>query len=252
MTTKILKAICGKVSLLTSAPTRLMNCLNRLFVFPILLSAFALPTLANYPNNINDDEDDLLAGSAPSGVNITHWLVSEPYINLWLLSQPMAYETSYGAPMGFGLAYKQRNSRSNANMFGLGSHWECSWLTYVEYSLSGTNVTASSVWLPQGGKRAYTADGTTREYKSYSTMSVLRDGSNNVIGFRVDYPSGAKASYKYLLNLSASVNYASISEMVDPVGRTNLFQYETITGNIVRLLRMIDPDNRTNTRSEEH
>src|SRR5262249_14323488 len=41
-----------------------------------LLLASTLPLLASYPNNINDDEDDLLAGTGSSGVDITHWTVS--------------------------------------------------------------------------------------------------------------------------------------------------------------------------------
>jgi RHS repeat-associated protein len=198
-------------------------------------------------DTINDAEDELYAvvGTAPSA-GLPKWHVSEPYLNLWVYDQPLAYTTSYGQPTGFGLALKQRDTRSNSKIFSLGPLSESSWLSYVEYTTSGTNVTVGTHYVKLGGARTYVADGATREFKTASTMSKLYNGAS-FTGFQISYPSGARETYGYLFNQSASENYAMLSEEIDSAGHTNRFVYETVSGSIVRLLQMIDGDNRTNT-----
>lgn len=201
--------------------------------------------VANYPNNVYDTDDELLSGAANApATGIPGWQVSEPYINLWIFDQPLTYRTSYGQPMGFGVAFKHRNSRSNSQIFGLGPSWESSWQTYVEYTVSGTNVTSGTNWVALGGARTYPTDGSA-EFKSTSKLSKLYDGST-FLGFEIKYANGARDIYSYLFNVSSSENYAFRSQQIDTVGHTNAFIYDTIS-NVVRLRQMIDSDNRTNT-----
>jgi RHS repeat-associated protein len=200
-----------------------------------------------YPNNMIDAEDEALSGAMNAGATgLADWLVSEPYLNLWIHKQPLTYKTSFGGSIGFGAAYKQRNSRSTTNVFGLGTYWECSWLSYVTYTTNGTNVSATKLFVKMGGERNYTADGNTKEFKSTTTMTVLRDGSNNVTGFQINKPSGGRDIYSYLLNLASTNNYALLTQEISAIGLTNKFEYDTLS-NVVRLRKMIDYDNRTNT-----
>jgi len=235
----------------------------RQLIFGLLCGlAGCLQAWCSNHNNINDAEDDLLAYAMSGSVEVSSWQVSEPYITVWVHSQPMVYSTSEGL-FGFGIANPRRSARrgywsstgvNHPHVFGLGTSWECSWLTYVDYTLSGTNITSSTTWLPGGGSRKYVLDGATADFKSRTTMKTLRDGGNNVIGFQLDKPTGGKDIYGYLFNLSASTNYAFVTEQFDPAGRRTQFQYTTITNIFgahslptVQLLRVIDPDNRTNT-----
>src|SRR5262249_54083160 len=65
-------------------------------------------------------------------------------------------------------------------------------------------------------------------------------------GFRIDLPSGSQIIYSYLFQVSTNENYALMTQQVDPTGRTNTFNYDTV-GNVVRLRTVIDFDNRTNS-----
>lgn len=200
-------------------------------------------------NNMPDEHDELFSGLVAGGTGVSGWQVSEPYINLWIFHQPLTYETSYGQAMACGVAFKQRNNRFNAKVFGLGPGWESSWLSYVEYTLDASNppkATVGTNYVALGGARNYVGDGVTKEIKSSSTMTILTNGSGVLTGFQVSFPSGAKNIFGYLFQVSANENYAFLSQRIDPVGHTNLFAYDTI-GNVVRLRTMVDSDNRTNT-----
>ncbi len=224
----------------------LVNYSTRLVVV-FWLSVASVSTWATYPNRIKDAEDELFGQSGPlASTGVPTWAVSEPYINLWLFDQPLTYTTSYSQSIGFGVAYKQRDYRSNSKVFGLGPSWQSSWLSYTEYTTSGGTVTAGTNYVRLGGARMYVADGATKEFKSIGTMAKLTDGGGNFAAFQISSPSGAKETYGYLLIVSASENYAFLSEQIDSIGRTNRFVYDTI-GGVVRLRQMIDSDTRTST-----
>jgi len=209
----------------------------------ILLLSVSLCAGAAYPNDINDEEDELLLGTPQTGAATT-WYVSEPYINLWIISNPLSYRTSFGDQLGVSMAYKQRNARSNTHCFGFGPGWESAWLSYVQYSITGTNTTVGKMYAALGGSRTYFPDGTTRELRSNSKMTRLFNGGS-FIGWEIDYSTGGRAVYTYLLSISASENYAFLAQTVDPTGKTNTFNYDTING-VVRLRTVVDYDGKTN------
>ena len=43
-----------------------------------------------------------------------HWLMTEPYLNLWVKDTPVFYTTSLGQKIGFDIAYKQHDTRPAA------------------------------------------------------------------------------------------------------------------------------------------
>src|SRR5436309_3180229 len=67
------------------------------------------------------------------GLGNDFWKVTEPTLNLWLIDRSMFYTKSHGKRQSFKLAYKQRNSRSNPNSFGLGPFWDCNRLSYFQH-----------------------------------------------------------------------------------------------------------------------
>ena len=219
---------------------------------PLLLTALvflasASSLLATYPNRIKDAEDELFGGAAPSAsTGVPTWSVSEPYINLWIIDQPLTYTTSYGQPVGFGIAFKQRNLRSNSKIFGLGPTWESSWLSYLEYTTSGGTVTAGSNYVKLGGARVYVANGEAKQFKSSGRMTKLTDGGGAFTGFRIDFPSGAQEIYTNLLVVSSSENYALLSDQIDPVGRALHLTYD-LSGGWAKLTQVTDFDGRTST-----
>src|ERR1051325_1162005 len=86
---------------------------------------------AGYPNNVNDDDDEYaIQFGAPTSTGVSTWHVSEPYINLWILNQPLTYHDSCDKPVGFAVVYKQRNSRDYL-CGSVGPGWETSYLSYV-------------------------------------------------------------------------------------------------------------------------
>ncbi|MDA1277551.1 MAG: hypothetical protein O2960_26415 [Verrucomicrobia bacterium] len=226
---------------LTGPSDSAASLLTRAWIALILsLTLLLCPkSFANQPNRIRDAEDGAYSQSSPllsTGVAI--WHVSEPYINLWIHDQPLTYTGSSGQSIGFQVAYKQRNTRSTANIFGLGPLWECSWLSYVEYSGTGESVTAGTHYLALGGTRDYVADGVTHDFKTASVMSKILD-SGTFLGFEITYPTGATETYGYL-----SSNLAFLSKITDPVGRASTLSYSIVNGS-VHLTSFTDPDGKT-------
>ena len=115
----------------------------------------------------------------------------------------------------------------------------------VNNSTNPPVITVGKTYVALGGERSYVADGVTKEYKSTSKMTKLTDGNGILTGFRIDKFDGSQDVYSYLLTVSTNENYALLTQQVDPNGRTNRFNYDTIS-NVVRLRSMVDWDNRTN------
>src|SRR5207244_7175590 len=163
-----------------------------------------------------------------------------------LFNQPLTYKTSSGQ-LAFSVAFKQRNNRPTTYAFGLGSGWESSWLSYVRWSNNGiSNAVVGPTFMPLGGQRHYVGDGTTKDTKSASTMLTQYDGSGNVVTFTIKNPDGSRLVYGYRISISASENYAFLANQIDPVGHTNTFIYETLSGPLVRLTTVFDADGTTN------
>jgi RHS repeat-associated protein len=180
-------------------------------------------------------------------IGMTFWAVSEPYINVWLYDLPLSYKPALGQRISFRLAYKQRETVANTNLFNLGNLWDCSWLSYI---LDDTTDSEGVLTAPGGGQRTYLADNATREYFTHTTLERLTNSDGTLAGFIVNYPTGAKDYYGYVpTNVSVMGDQlALLTARADPFGHTNWFVYQE-TNSTVLLKFVVDSDNRTNTVS---
>jgi YD repeat-containing protein len=222
-------------------------------VFLLGASLLAAVPLSSGATSVNDS-DDIAFSSSPSGaleLGSVVWSVSEPYINLWITAEPLAYTPSRGPSVVLDLIYKQRGSRPfdddsgfKPRAFSVGGTWTCSWLSYVAYNDPGATAT---VYFNCGGSRSFTADGLTVDYVTNTKVNRNLSG-NSVTSFERTFPSGAKEIFAFLVNGTAS-KYAFRTAAVDPAGFTTTFNYTTYTdgnGNInVRLSSVTDPDGRS-------
>ncbi|HTV41864.1 MAG TPA: RHS repeat-associated core domain-containing protein [Candidatus Sulfotelmatobacter sp.] len=221
------------------------------------------------PNNINDNKDKCCVRLFNGTVSCSQcggmpiWWVSEPYINLWLQDQPLAYMTSRGQPFGYQVTFKQRGGwanswQSTATMTGLtpcGGD-ECS------SSFYNSDVT---ITLPNGGQVYFpTTNGTAFNYcpprydsetrlmiqpvlTNYVSETGADDGS---YGLRLVHADGSQDIYQINLATAIAGDYpnstGNLVRHIDANGDTTWFQYATFNQATTVLGFVIDPDGRTN------
>jgi YD repeat-containing protein len=175
------------------------------------------------------------------------WQVSEPFINLWLLSEPLAYRAGMGQRISFGLAYKQRDEAagSQAEIFSVGYSWNSSWLSYV-WTYIPTNF--AYLYLPNGGKLSFTfTNQTMSDYYSNLRLSYVTT-NDEFLRFELAFPDGSTNVYGFpRADLNGHAEFWFLSAFRDPQGRQTQFLYEgydpdPANGQVVRLTRVIDPD----------
>jgi YD repeat-containing protein len=214
-----------------------------------------------YPNEIQDSDDQhpckcppgpCPPGSGPDSYpkcyacrdffGMPAWRISEPYITLWVEDEPLGYQPARGDRVAFQIFYKQRDDVvRSTNWFSVGTLWNSSWLSYVEQSETNTAV----MYVPGGGKRRYTVDGTTLQIDSNTRMERLTNGGGALTGYRVLYRDGSLDVYDFVVTGATWTN-AFLTAQVNRVGQTNRFQYTNYVNGVVRLLRVIDAQNQTN------
>jgi hypothetical protein len=202
---------------------------------------------AGYPNNIADPEDDFaLQFGLPNATGVTTWQVSEPWINLWIVNQPLTYNSTFDLPQGFAVAFRQRDTRNQPYIAGVGHGYAHGWLlsrlSFVSYTPNWNFP--CTVYPGLGGVRTYTADG-LKEIATASTMNRLWDQSG-FQGWQINRPSGAVEKYQYLVGGSGNW-LAFLSTEIDPEGRETTFSYDSDSDGITyytRLRTIRDPDHK--------
>ena len=192
----------------------------------------------------------LHTGACRRGMPI--WEVSEPYINLWLYDEPLAYQPGIGPRLSFGLAYKQRGEPlATPNLYSLGTNWSCAWLSYVE----DRGVWNQAPLILMRG--AASTSPTGRLGQGVHTRATLRrqaDGRGQV-SFVRSYPSGARTTTRTSRSTPGSPTATPrLPERPGrPVRAHNLvFTYEEpLMGGayVFRLASVTDADGRVTTLS---
>jgi len=189
--------------------------------------------------------------SSPGGM--AGWRVSEPYLNLWLADQPLAYQPVKGYPISLLLAFKQRGEEAGSDMgiFNFSPSWNCSWLSYV---LAGANpVLSADVLLPGGGYSHFelTSGWGTNYYNNFR-LQVVTDGSGAVLSYQLFKPDGGKIIYDFFRTDSfGSWGYVFMTQQINSAGQATVFQYpgyDPDTGT-VQLKYVIDGDGRAKSVS---
>ena len=198
-----------------------------------------------------DVSNSPLQTSVPGGM--AGWRVSEPYLNLWLADQPLAYQPVKGDPISLLLAFKQRGEEAGSDMgiFNFSPSWNCSWLSYV---LAGANpVLSADVLLPGGGYSHFelTSGWGTNYYNNFR-LQVVTNGSGAVLSYQLFKPDGGKIIYDFFRTDSfGSWGYVFMTQQINSAGQATVFQYpgyDPDTGTVL-LKYVIDGDRRTNTLS---
>src|ERR1044071_3750087 len=210
---------------------------------------------SGYVTTITDEADHYAPTQQGPGLPV--WRVSEPFVSLWLQGTTLRYATSPGKTIVFDVAYSQRNTADHTGETSFGPSWECSWLSYIDYTWVrefDTELQEWQYWIdtpPElheslGGTRFYVGDDTTPEYSTYSTMAETGN-FHTACGydFTISYPDGSRREYKAS---SCSGNFyvrKYLSAIVDPQGRRTVLNYVTNSGTLL-LNSLVDIDNRTN------
>src|SRR6185369_10127472 len=107
-------------------------------------------------------------------------------------------------------------------LYGLGNDWGFTWRSVVYYTPTGTNLNTASFYVPGGGRFTFTGNGTSRDFRTYCSVTVLRDGANNITGFSAQTPSGGTQILDYIVSPTAGTYLAYITKDIDPQNRTNV------------------------------
>ena len=171
------------------------------------------------------------------------WSVTEPFINLLVEDEPLAYQAHQGPQVIHRLFYRQRDEVDrNTNVFSFGKLWNAWLYSYLDDNNPADNsLTNVTLYNPGGGYVTY-SDGSL---EGVSNTRLERMTTNANSGFRVRYSSGGYDEYNVVI-VGAGANRAYLSARKDSVGNTVQFVYST-NNSIVRLLYVVDAQGLTNS-----
>jgi len=129
-----------------------------------------------------------------------NWTVMEPWCDVWLTDEPVAYQPSKGPPISFKLIYWaeggaydnwEQDLDLNGYMGNFGFNWTCSWFSYMRPNDPvGDDFT---LYAGDGGMRIYTNfDGTSPEFGKRTRCLTDTNSAGTIVGYTILYPSGAE------------------------------------------------------------
>src|SRR5262249_23137210 len=143
----------------------------------------------------------------------------------------------------------QRDSRSTSGAFNFGPSWECSWLSYVDYSDEYDEINShppdyvydlyfGDIYMPSAGVNLYSVDvnGNGNSYYNFTKLSQYRtqihtsQDQTATTTFNVTLANGATLSYAQDQYFSGGQHRAYLSSFTDPQGRTATFNYYLSNG----------------------
>lgn len=186
------------------------------------------------------------------------WSVMEPWCNLIVQDEPLAYQPSKGPRMSFKYYYWSNGLEFDNwsywyywpgdAVFGISRNWTFSWFSYVvdgDWNQNGP-VSGVELYAPDGGMRDYTNfDGTVPQFSSNTRMLIDTNSSGDTLGYTLIYPSGAEDVYTNYYNPSGLATYF-LSKQIDKTGQSTTFIYTNDADGDFLLLYVIDADGNTN------
>ena len=238
-----------------------------------LLSGGALPLNAGWDNDDEFCPDDLFKNEekcptcpdeeCPPGANKPDdgdcetcdgngsavWMVSEPFVNLWIFDKPLFYTTSHDDLVTFKLVYRQRNLNDpdtlvgTQKIFGVGKGWGCNWRWFAQPHITSSE----NIWLyvPGGGRKLLDYD----EVEFMSFLKVVLTGNLPTLYGGISPVARLPLGTSFAISQSWTPQFPS--ERVDIYGRTNRFVYDT-NNNMIRLTQLIDSDGLINAISYQN
>jgi RHS repeat-associated protein len=227
------------------------------------------------PNNVKDGKDkgcknppakkDCPCKGAPV------WSVSEPYINAWVMDEPISYLTSRGEEFPFRVAYKQRDTRRHQSLtneinFVVWTGWNNNSLSTIHLEstvpcsmpcvldLSKCDLT---VFLPEGGEinfpvgKRYDSESQTRLEQVSPGNSFVGTRDNGDNGLRLIHADGSQDIYAFAI-VGSGVQGAPLygdyfrTRHIDPHGNTTWFLMESFGSQGYRVKWVVDYDGKTN------
>jgi RHS repeat-associated protein len=234
------------------------------------------------PNTVRDKRDKGCNNppaqkDCPCAKGAPVWNVSEPYINAWIMDEPMSYLTSRGEAFPFRIALKQRDSRLNPSLTNNSSivwntGWNNNWSSFIhqEYTTGNQQANVSAtVFLADGGELEFgpVFGGPLDFYDTETGVRLLTLAPNSYpssliasprpddgkTGIRMIWPDGSQDIYGYIINgiaPFADLPYQDIlrTRHIDRHGNVTRFDWEAFpagTGRY-RVKDVVDNDGRTN------
>jgi len=193
------------------------------------------------------------SGSGCSGMPT--WTIREPWCDLCLVDEPLAYQPATGPRISFKLFYSEQfgdNSflfpNGSHNVFNMGLRWNCSWISCIAPDCSpGGPYDSVTLHPPGGGQRDYSDFSGTVPDPDTNTRMLAETNNGEIVGFKVLYPSGAEDIYE---NAWGPQPLYFLTKQMDNRGRATTFIYTTNNVNNVDFLLLqyvIDADGKTNT-----
>ena len=185
------------------------------------------------------------------------WKVTEPYISLWLVDEPMTYRTSRSTEMPLRLYYHEHETRPiTTNMFSFGPGWNANILSYIyshDSAYTGNNEENQVVlYGPGGGERRYDLHAPSfpsmwgMDYWGRTTFVVRTNQESNDIYFDIVYRDGSVASYG-LVQISSQIPSdltALLTQRTDAHGLLIANYNYTNVNNKTLLTSIVDFDGR--------
>jgi RHS repeat-associated protein len=203
------------------------------------------------PNPSPNPSPNPLCGGAGGAGGMPTWTVLEPWCDLWITDEPLAYQPATGPRISFGLyfssdQYANGGFAASLGNFSVGANWTCSWYSYVVPP--GTIGDSAVLYPPGGGERDYTnLDGTVPDFSTNTRMLQETNGDGSIRGYRLIYPSGAEDVYEYVFQEFYTLYF--LSQQINAYGRTNTFVYTNDVSGSMFLHYVVDADGKTTTLS---
>ena len=170
------------------------------------------------------------------------WLVSEPFLNLWVKDVPLEYESAYGLPVRLELAHLDRHYQSVVsfemwhggefgNDAGVISLWSCSFLSFAELSSDAATV---ELMLPASGWVTFTfptnAGVSSIAYRNNLWLEQQGPGTlGSVTNLLLHYPDGSTANYGLYDKSDPSFAVFYMTTQAGPDGIQTKFAYNNST-----------------------